>query len=258
MNLNTAMNKLVKKHGIVAQVTAQTKQALTIPTEYTGEDFKKVLPKEYKGKLEDGLIAKIGKMLEDTDMQEAYRENILSHVHVLNQGKFTLPQYVVACKFVSHKLLGKTDIDAYVATFPNKYATFKAEGKDNKEINHYANAYAKTKLVVLVTEQTMMPVWISNNFLFQEAINKEANLMRTAKSEFVQHEAAKTLIMQLRPPEKQEIELNVGVKKESMIENLKQAAIELATMQVRSIQQGKQTPFELAHSSLVIDIEEED
>ena len=67
-----------------------------------------------------------------------------------NDAKFVVDQdYVNAVKYVSHKLMGCTNLDAYVKTFPVKYQGFLNQGVLSKDIASYITAYNKSKLVNL-------------------------------------------------------------------------------------------------------------
>lgn len=170
-------------------------------------------------------------------------------------GRFKIDSYVSAVKYVSHKLMGCTNIDAYVKTFPDKYDRFVQTGVTSKDIASYVTAYNKSKLVNLIFEQTMIPSYVLNQDLYQKALNVQADLMMTAHSEKVRTDAANSLLTHLKMPETQKVELDINVKEDSSIAALRQATMELARQQRLSMESGSMNAQEVAHTKLVIDVE---
>lgn len=94
----------------------------------TVEQFKKSLPDTVKRTVNQELIDQINTTLSDPEMYESYRDNLLSYTKVMADGRFKISSYVEAVKYVSHKLMGSTNLAAYIKTFPNKYQGFLAQG----------------------------------------------------------------------------------------------------------------------------------
>lgn len=194
--------------------------------------------------------------LSDPEMFEAYRDNLLSYTKVMADGRFKVSEYINAVRYVSHKLMGCTNIDAYTKTFPDKYQRFMAQGVQAKDIASYVTAYNKSKLVNLIFEQTLIPSYVLNQDLYQKALNVQAELMVSAKSEKVRADAANSLLTHLKMPEKQKVELEVSVKEDSSIAQLRTATLELARQQRLSMEAGQMNAQQVAHSRLqVVDVE---
>jgi len=223
----------------------------------TIDQFKSALPATLKKSVNQSLIDKINKTLNDPDMYETYRENLLSYTKVMSEGKFKVSNYIDAVKYVSHKLMGKTNMDAFSATFPDKIQRWMAQGVASKDMASYVTAYNKSKLVNLIMEQTLVPSWVLNQDLYQKALNVQAELMISANSEKVRSDAANSILTHLKQPETQKMELNVGVKEDSSIASLRQATMELARQQRMAVEAGAMNAQEVAHSSIVIDGEAE-
>lgn len=223
----------------------------------TIDQFKSALPATLKKSVNQSLIDKINKTLNDPDMYETYRENLLSYTKVMSEGKFKVANYIDAVKYVSHKLMGKTNMDAFSATFPDKIQRWMAQGVASKDMASYVTAYNKSKLVNLIMEQTLVPSWVLNQDLYQKALNVQAELMISANSEKVRSDAANSILTHLKQPETQKMELNVGVKEDSSIASLRQATMELAKQQRLAVESGALNAQEVAHSALVIDGEAE-
>lgn len=222
-------------------------------TALTVEQFRQALPDKVKKSINQELIDQINTTLSDPDMYEAYRDNLLSYTKVMSDGRFKVAEYINAVKYVSHKLMGCTNIEAYSKTFPDKIARFTAQGVAPKDIASYVTAYNKSKLVNLIMEQTLIPSYVLNQDLYQKALNVQAELMVSAKSEKVRSDAANSLLTHLKMPETQKVELEIGVKEDSAISALRATTMELARQQRMMLEAGAMNAQEVAHSRLVIE-----
>lgn len=214
------------------------------------------LPDKVKKSVSQELIDQVNLTLTEPEMFEAYRDNLLSYTRVMSDGRFKVEQYVSAVRYVSHKLMGSSNIDAYTKTFPDKYTRFVAQGVQAKDIASYVTAYNKSKLVNLIFEQTLIPSYVLNQDLYQKALNVQAELMMNANSEKVKTDAANSLLTHLKMPEIHKVELDIGIKEDSSIAALRQATLELARQQRLSIGGGQMSAQDVAHSKItVLDIE---
>ena len=217
------------------------------------EQFKEALPARIKKSVNQELIDKINLVLGDPDMYEVYRENMLSYAHVMKDGRFKLTNYVEAVKYVSQKLMGKTNMGAFTATFPHKIVDWTARGVAPKDMASYVTAYNKSKLVSMIMEQSLIPTWVLNQDKTQQAINVLAELMYDASSEKVRSDSAAHLLTHLKMPETQKVELQVSTSEDSSIAALREATNAL-TAQIRTgIQSGSISAQEAAHSKLTLD-----
>lgn len=223
------------------------------------EQFKQALPDKVKRSINQELIDQINNTLADPEMFEAYRDNLLSYTRVMADGRFKVSSYVDAVRYVSHKLMGCTNIEAYTKTFPDKYQRFIQQGVASKDIASYVTAYNKSKLVNLIFEQTLIPSYVLNQDLYQKALNVQAELMLdTDISPKVRSDAANSLLTHLKMPETQKVELEIGVKEDSSIQALRNTTLELARQQRMMMEAGAMNAQEVAHSKLVIDVESKD
>lgn len=222
----------------------------------TVEQFKQVLPEKVKRSVNQELIDQINTTLSDPDMYEAYRDNLMSYTSVMNDGRFKMSNYIEAVKYVSHKLMGASNIDAYIKTFPDKHARFVQNGVTPKDIASYVTAYNKSKLVNLIFEQTLIPSYVLNQDLYQKALNVQAELMISSKSDKVRCDAANSLLSHLKMPETQKVELAIGVSEDSSIAALRATTMALARQQKLMVESGSMDAQEIAHSRLeIIEVE---
>jgi len=231
--------------------TTYTDEQLTI------EQFHRVLPKQVKAKLTPEMIKNINGVISDPGIRDNYRDNLLSYTNVMQDGKYKIQSYIDAVRYVSHKLMGSSNVEAYTKTFPVRYQRVVNENKHlepeaiGKILSSYVAAYNKTKLVVKVFEQTLVPSHILNADMYQKALNRQAYLMTHANSEKVQSDAANSLLTHLKMPEVNKIELDIGVKQDKSIDMLREATLALAKQQQAAINRGDMTAHDVAHSSII-------
>jgi hypothetical protein len=147
--------------------------------------------------------------------------------------------------------MGDTNIAAYVKTFPDRYQTFLANGTTEKDIASYVSSYNKNKLVNLIMEQTLIPTHVLNADMYQDALNVQAKLMLNSNSDKVRCDAANSLLTHLKPPETKKIELDIGVKQDKSIDELRDTILELGKTQRNMIEGGMSTARDVAHSVII-------
>lgn len=217
----------------------------------TVDVLKKSLPSKYKRNVNDDLLEHINTILDHPELYDDYRNNFLTYISVIQDGKYKLDDYLNAIKYCTHKLMGESNMDSFVKTFPNRYQSMIAKGYTAKEMSAHVAMYNKNKLVNTILEQSMIPTWVLNQDLYQKAINVQADLMLNAMSEKVRSDAANSLLVHLKPPEVKKVELDVGIKQNDEIEALRNITAELASQQRRMIEAGVITAKQNAETKLI-------
>lgn len=215
------------------------------------EEFKEAMPMHIRKNISPELLHQVNTVISDTEVAAVFKENVVGLSTVMREGKFKLDSYLHAVKFVSHKLLGDTSISAWAKTFPHRYKVATKRGDSRSEIAAVASRYASSKLVILLMGQTMVPTHILNAPLYQEAINTQADLMRNARSEKVRCDAAANLLATLKPPETKKIELDLGVKEDQTIQQLRETTMALARQQRQMIESGAVSARNVAEAKLI-------
>lgn len=217
----------------------------------TIEELRASLPDTVRKSVTDEVLNNINQAISDPAFYEQYRNNLLSYGHVMRDGKFKIKSYIDAVRYVSFKLMGLNNQEAYIKTFPDKYNYFLNKGTSAKDISSYVHAYHNTKLVGLVMEQAMIPVHILGRDIFWKAVNQQAEIMMTASSEKVRSDAANSLMSHLKPPETKKVELDIQHKDDGTLESLRNAVESLAHMQQEAIRNGVQTAGQIAGGRLI-------
>jgi len=210
------------------------------------------LPANLKNNVTQQLVDNINNCVADPIMAEAIKDNFLSYTQVLSEGKFKTEDYLSAVMYVSFKLMGMTNQDAYARTFPARYRTLLNNGTSTKDISSYVSMYNKGRLVNLILEKSLIPTWVLNQHIYQKAINVQADLMSNANSEMVRMQAANSILTHLAKPKEVGPLINLDLREGSGLNELKATLTQLAQQQRDLIGQGVTTKS-IADQGLVID-----
>lgn len=229
-------------------------QNLTNTNALTLVEVARALPPRLKSSATQELVDKLNNIKDNNIIAETIRNNFISYTGVLSEGKFKTEDYLNAVMYVSYKLMGHTNKDAYFKTFPKRYASLIAAGCTEKEISSYVTAYNKGKLVNLILEQTLVPTWVLNQDIYQRAINTQAELMISAKSEKVRAMAADSILNHLAKPKEAGPLINIDMRENSGLNELKDALVDLAKTQQEAIRNGL-SPKAIAEQRIIKDVE---
>lgn len=218
---------------------------------FTKEELIQALPATVQSGVSDDLVNELNHVITDPDFREAFRDNMISYNRVLSEGKFKLSSYMNAVMYVSYKLMGYNNMDAYSLTFPDKWQSWLQQGRTSQSMSASIAMYNKSKLVNLVYAQAVIPTHVLNQDKFQEAINHQFYLMKNAASEKVQSDAANSLMIHLKPPEEKQVNLNIGIEETDSIKELKNVIFELAQTQNKAIEAKTLTAGQIAASRII-------
>ena len=226
---------------------------LTLP------QLQKALPKTLSHNATQVLVDKVNGLVTDPIIREAFRDNLLSFASVMKDGRFKIANYVDAVRYITHQTMSESNLQSYVKTFPDRYQNFLVNGTSEKDIASYVSMYNKNKLVNLVRDQSAIPTYILNADLYQSAINTQAALMMSDEvSPKVRSDAANSLLTHLKAPEATKIELDISVKEDSVIQDLRQTTMKLVAEQRRMLEAGMVNPKQVAEQAIVVEGEFQD
>jgi hypothetical protein len=186
----------------------------------------------------------------NSELRRVFRDNALTYASVLSTGRYSLTAYINAIKFVSLKLMGDKSSTAYSKVFPDRYQNLINKGTSASQIACFADNYGNNSLITKIMEQTLVPTHILNAGTYQEAINTQAELMRTAKSEMVRQKAAESLITNLAAPAAAKVEIDIGYSND-IVDDLRATTKALAQQQLKMILNGQASAREIAHSEIL-------
>lgn len=231
--------------------TAITKPVPETTPALSLDQLKAVMPTRQKQNVTQGLVDTLNQLMEEPEYREHFRENILSYADVLQDPNTTMEGYIRAVKYVSYKLMGYTNQESWIKTFPERYKRLCDEQKPEAYLRSLVCAYNKGQVVNKILEQTLVPTWVLNADLFQKALNTQAVLMNSAKSEKVRAEAANSLLSHLKRPEAAKLELDVTMKQDESVAKLTKAMGELAEKQREAIASGLMSAQQVAEAMII-------
>lgn len=203
----------------------------------TLEEVQASLPAGQKGHITQDMVNQLNALSKDPEEARYIRDNFISFSQVLQEGRFKLGEYVRAVMYVSYKVMGKSNLDAYKLTFPDRYQQMVSDGRQPKDIASYVAAYNKGKLVNLVYERAMIPTWVLNQDMFQSALNVQYEIMNdTSVSDKVRVEAANSLLTHLKKPEVNKAELKIDIAMNDGMAALERRLAEMAQTQMKIIE----------------------
>jgi hypothetical protein len=217
----------------------------------TVDQLRAVMPKRQKGNITDTFVKQLNGVCQDPEIRDHFRQNMLGYTDVLHDPTSTLPGYVQAIKYVSYRLLGYSNLECWIKTFPERYQKLVNRKASKDYIHKVVCGYNKGQMVQTILGQTMTPTWILNQDVYQTAVNVQTELMLNAKSEKVRTDAANSLLTHLKQPEATKISLDVQVKEDDSVKELREATLELVAQQRQMIQSGAMNAREVAEGKLI-------
>ncbi len=204
----------------------------------TVQSLKQALPATAKLNVSQSLVDQLNAVTSDPILAGYIRENFVSYTNVLQDGKYTSEEYVNAITYCTYKVMGLTNKDAYINTFPQRHQQLVARGASAKDISAYVAAYHKGKLVMAILDQAYVPIWLVNQDNYQKAINVQVDLMKNAQSELVRTQAANSILTHLAKPKDAMPQVAIQINQNTGMNELMDALAELAEKQVNMIDQG--------------------
>lgn len=213
----------------------------------TLKEVQDALPVGSKSYITQDMVDQLNTLSRDPEEARYIRDNFISFSQVLQEGRFKLGEYVKAVIYVSHKVMGKSNLDSYKETFPDRYRQLVAANKPAKDIASYVSAYNKGKLVNLVYERAMIPTWVLNQDMFQQALNTQYEIMNDIDvSPKVRVEAANSILTHLKRPEVNKAEIKIDIGLNDGMKALEQRLTEMAEIQQKTIEGKLLTTEEVA------------
>jgi hypothetical protein len=216
----------------------------------TCEQVERALPSNLKGAATQAFTDQINNLVSDPLVAEQIRENFISYTRVLQEGRFKTEDYLHAVAYVAFKHMGYSNQDAYFRTFPQRHAALLAKGTSAKDISAYVSAYHKGKLVNLIMEQSLVPMWIVNQDAYQKAINTQLDIMDNSHSDMARAAAANSVLTHLTKPKEAAVNLNVNMGETSGMLEMREMLLSLAKKQQEAIGAGI-SPREIAGQRLI-------
>lgn len=214
------------------------------------EAVKKQLPKWHRSMITQEFLDKIEDSVRDKEIAESFKEGFISYIKVLSTGKYKLEDYISAVKYISYKLLGYSNVDAYASVFPERFQRLKDEGQER--ISSYVSAYNSNKLVCLIYEQTMVPTYVLNAPLHQEALNELAKMIKDPSVRgMTKVKACEAILQYTKAPEVVKGEITIGIDQQDTISELREITEKLAETHKALLMRNIKSLQEVAESKII-------
>ena len=220
------------------------------------ESIKKLVPKQQRTLITEDFIDKLEASIKDNVIAEEFKNNFITYLNVLSKGKYKMEDYINAVKYVSFKLLDYSNVKAYAATFPERYQRLVDEGQ---QIDAFVSMYNKNKLVVQIYEQTIVPSYVLNAPLHQQALNTLATMIQDEDVRgMTKVKACEAILAYTKQPEIIKGELTIGIEQSDTINDLREVTEQLAETYRKALQGGARTLTQVAEAKIIDVYTEED
>ena len=222
------------------------------------ESVRKLVPKSQRTLITQEFLDKLEASVNDSLVAEQFKENFVTYLNVLSKGKYKMEDYINAVKYVSFKLLGYSNINAYIATFPERYERLKTEGQT--QIEAFVSMYNKNKLVMQIYEQTIVPSYVLNAPMHQQALNTlAAMIIDDDVRGMTKVKACEAILAYTKQPEVIKGELTIGIEQSDTINDLREVTEQLAKTYREALANGTKTLKQVAESRIIdVTVEEEE
>jgi hypothetical protein len=217
----------------------------------TQDDIKQALPVHLRASVTQQMADTLNTLTTDPLAAENIRANFVGYSTVLKEGKFKTEDYIHAVAYVSYKLMGYSNEDAYARAFPQRYASLLARGSSKKDISAYVSAYHRGKLVNLIMEQSLVPTWVLNQDLAQKALNVQADLMNTPTRRRSGRRGQLDPHHLKKPEPKGDFQININPEESNGMKEMREAMSQLARQQRDMIAGGQMKTIDVAASKLI-------
>ena len=220
------------------------------------ESVRKLVPKNQRTLITQEFLDKLEASVNDSLVAEQFKENFVTYLNVLSKGKYKMEDYINAVKYVSFKLLGYSNINAYIATFPERYERLKAEGQT--QIEAFVSMYNKNKLVMQIYEQTIVPSYVLNAPMHQQALNTlAAMIIDDDVRGMTKVKACEAILQYTKQPDVVKGELTIGIEQSDTINDLREITENLADTYRMMLEKKGMKLKDVAEAN-IIDITPED
>ena len=205
--------------------------------------LKELVPKAMVGKVTPEVVDTVNRLAEDPMYGQELADNYIHFLSVLrDKERCTLSHYGNCIQFYTLVETGSTLVNAFMQVFPERVAhRLDVAPKEDpaKQLSIEASRFNRNRVVAAIREMDTLSFKLVYRHLLYESIKVQADLMRTAKSEFVRQKASETLMNKLDT--ETGIDLNLNVSKESggsVMQELRQGIADLVMTQQKVINNG--------------------
>lgn len=219
----------------------------------TQKEIADSLPAHLRSAVTPKFVDDLNNMAADPLVAEEFEKNFITYSKVLLEGKFKTSDYMNAIAYVTYKLLGHTNQDAFKYTFPDRNRRMVALNYDAKQISSYVSAYHKGQLVQAILAQSITPAYVLHISKYHDAIRVQHEIATDDQALNKDRvAAADSLLKHLTPPVAKEVNINIGDRETSGMTELRSLLRGVAQEQIKRIENGEDVK-QIAEQGLIIE-----
>ena len=210
----------------------------------TKEDLQKHFPSR-KNAITEEAVDIINKSRTEPEFQgESLLQTAVTYEKVLQQNKAGIKQYLNAIRFCSYLVsLDDNFTEAYKKTFyDTDFVKDRLELSTSdvkyKELTSAASRYRRSKLVVDILTMSQVPLHLMFTGMQYKALGVLNEVMMTARLDRDKINAAKEILAATKGPENVKVDLDIGVKENSAVQQLNDQLAQLAGSQKIHLEAG--------------------
>ena len=217
---------------------SETTQLITI------DDVKEAVPIR-KGTITQEIVDVFNASMKEPEFQgESLLQSAVTYQKALEGKRVGMMEYLDAIKFCAYMTAMEDNYtEAYKKTFQRRdfvkaRLSVPTDSTAYTELTSAASRYRRSKLVVDILTYSQAPMHLLYRGYQYKAVEVLHDTMLTAKLDRDKINAAKELLAATKAPENMKIELDVGVKENSLQEDLNRQLTELALQQKALLEKG--------------------
>lgn len=176
---------------------------------------------------------------------DEFVDNMMTYQNVMFKNSGSIGEYINALKFCAYL---EAEVDNYTEAykrarandhFVRERANAPTDSAAYKELTSAASRYRKSPMVRDILTQADMPLHLMFQGARYGAVSTLVTEMETASFSKDRINAAKAILEHVKPPENMKIELDVGIKQDSIIDRYENMITDLVAHQQKAIAEGK-------------------
>jgi len=225
----------------------------------TLEEVKKLLPSKRNFVTQEAVDI-LNASVSDPEFQgESLLQTASIYESVLKGSRTSIPEYLNAIRFCSYMATNDSNYtEAYKKvfidrTFVKERILLPTDSPKYTELTSAASRYRRTKLVVDILTVSQVPLDMIFSGYRYKAIGVLAGIMEDSRYDRDRINAAKELLIATKGADNVKIELDVGVKDNSAVQQLNEQLSSIASRQYELISSGASSLSEIGSLRVVSD-----
>lgn len=223
----------------------------------TLEEVKQAMPKK-KNFITQEAVDIINQSMTDPEFQgESLLQTASTYESILKGARASVPEFLNAIRFCAYIATNNSNYtEAYKKVFADREfvkerANLPTDSAKYGELTSAASRYRRTKLVVDILTASQVPLDLIFTGHRYKAIGVLAEVMENGKYDRDRVAAAKELLAATKGAENVKIELDIGVKEDSAVQQLNDQLAQMAARQKAMLESGASNLTEFGSMKVV-------